>query len=147
MPQSRVAWFKEQLKKYPRIAITGGPRTGKTTLSRWCSRLVFHTDDYKHIEWSKASQKIADDVNAAYDSLLVEGVRVPHALRKGMKVDAVIVLEGELTELTPKQKSMAKATETVFEDWKKNKGDVVILIAPPAAEDYRKESDEEAESD
>src|SRR5262245_4436614 len=42
------SWFDDVLGKYSRVAIVGGPRTGKTTLSATVSdRPVIHTDDFK----------------------------------------------------------------------------------------------------
>jgi hypothetical protein len=124
-----------------RIAITGGPRTGKTTLA---ARLLFthigatnnraeldrrirHTDDLIHLGWSEASQAAA----AWFDEpgpWIIEGVAVSRALRKWRDqhpgepppVDRVIYLSEPHERLTAGQRSMAAGVATVhagIEDW------------------------------
>jgi broad-specificity NMP kinase len=88
----------------PRLAITGGPRSGKTTLSGMLAHrreddLVLHTDDLiGEYTWSDISAKVVE-LCAESDRFLVEGVRVAHALRKGLRCDAVIFLEGSLEDV------------------------------------------------
>lgn len=109
----------------PKIAITGAPGAGKTTLSeklgesRW--RMVRHCDELKTLPWSEQSEKIAgwfDDPA----SFIVEGTTVPRALRKwladhpaGKPCDVVYWLEPR-SELTGGKLSMAKGAETVFRE-------------------------------
>lgn len=86
-----------------RIAIVGGPNTGKTTLAGTLGPYL-STDDVKDMGWSESSAEVAtwlqsdDDVLYGPD-LIVEGVAVPRALRKYLDavpdtapVDLVIVL-------------------------------------------------------
>lgn len=63
-----------------RIAIAGGPKTGKTTMSKGCEN-VKHTDDLIKEGWSEASEKSSlwfDD----HKVLTVEGVAVPRGLEE-----------------------------------------------------------------
>ncbi len=102
-----------------RIAIAGPPRAGKTT---WLTpraeagRKVIHTDDF--IE-STAYAVIGETlVSAAFglDRFVMEGVRVPQALRAGLVVD-VVIWSNEKTLLSHGQAIMAKGTRTVFDEW------------------------------
>jgi hypothetical protein len=160
MPMSRVAWFKEQLAKYDRIAVTGCPRSGKSTLCKlaeqYPKRTVIHTDSYKGLDWSEASAMVAKIVNETPGKVVIEGVAVPRALRKGMDVDAVISLSrmdkgsvvGALEPLSSGRLSMGKSVHTVLDEWKQSNPDVPVLYAPPAAPNwsetfYEEEKDEE----
>lgn len=117
---------------HDRIAIVGGPRSGKTTLSNTIrDRPVYHGDDYAHLGWSEASEYLAVVVNEAPGPLVVEGVSVPRALRKGMRVDAVVVLEGSHVELTPGQASMAKGVWTVFAEWRAANPEIPVFVVGP----------------
>lgn len=109
-------------------------------MSRRATRPVIHSDNFNGFEWSEASQKLAEHVNAINGPLLVEGVRVPHAVRKGMKVDVLIVLADPVEVLSPRQSGMGKAIETVIRELK-----VPIIRAPkfPKGDDDEEETDEE----
>lgn len=139
MGKSRIAWFKQVLKDFDRIAITGTPRGGKSTLSKWSDRKVIHTDDFKDKEWSEASQFVADQCNKLQGKFVVEGVSVPRALRKGLKVDVVVLLVDPLQLLTKGQLSMAKSVKTVLDEWAAKNPDVPILIAPAIPNDHRRD--------
>ena len=119
-----------------RIAITGGPRTGKTTMSGRLSveasgpRVVpaRHTDDLiGKLPWSDASAEVARWLDAP-GPWIIEGVSVSRALRKWREahpgepppVDRVIYLETPHEPLTPRQQGMAKGVRTVhdeIEEW------------------------------
>ncbi len=154
--RNRRLWFKQLLKEFDRIAIAGSPKSGKSTLSRLAqrSRTVFHSDDFKtyldgirpereddgfdsaHLDkspeaWSKASQDMCDAVNNHVGKCVIEGVRVPHALRKGMKVDCVVWLDEECQELRPGQRAMKKAGATVLSEWRAKHPGVPLYRAPP----------------
>lgn len=119
--KTTLARLKAFIKAYPRLAITGAPSTGKTTLTLKLddgTRKVFHNDDFKHIEWSRASEHIAKEINDCDGPLIVEGVTVPRALRKGMKVDAVIWLHKPHIEQKPGQVVMGRGMETVLREWR-----------------------------
>lgn len=125
-------WFDEVLNTYARIAIAGGPKTGKTTLSKRVEdRPVYHTDDYRHMEWSEASFFVCELINQKRGPLIVEGVRVPHALRKGMIVDCVIWLDQPLEKLTERQRGMRNGCITVMDEVRPNLR-AHWLFAPPA---------------
>lgn len=124
-----------------RICITGGPRTGKTTLAlRLADDVnmtpgirtagvvdVRHTDDLiekcKHLgkeAWSEAS-RIASTWLDEPGPWIIEGVAVSRALRKWRDahpgerppVDRVIYLAAPHEKLTPGQATMANGIETV----------------------------------
>lgn len=112
--------FARVFKIYDRVAIAGAPKTGKTTLAKLVDgRKLMHTDDDldKGVEWSQQSADLVARVNSETGPLVVEGMTVPRALRKGMKVDAVIWLEVPKVEQTKGQLSMGKAARTVFNEW------------------------------
>lgn len=123
-----------------RIVITGGPRTGKTTLANsfelhgagcrvrqgggdcTCARsLLRHTDDLMELGWSEASQAAALWLDEP-GPWIIEGVAVSRALRKwraahpgaAPPVDRVIRLTTPHVELTKGQAAMAKGEETVW---------------------------------
>jgi len=120
-----------------RIAITGGPKTGKTTLAEkllerhdWphdvpdcdgCGQLR-HTDDLIHLGWSEASQA----ASLWFDEpgpWIIEGVAVSRALRKWKEqhpgerppVDRVIFCMTPHVERLAGQISMALGVHTVHE--------------------------------
>ena len=69
-----------------RVAIAGVPKAGKTTLSAQYGQGVRHTDDLlESHNWHDASTEVARWFNQAD---VVEGVRVPHALRKWLADEA-----------------------------------------------------------
>lgn len=106
------------------IFIAGGPGTGKTTLGRAMSESLglplISTDDFIAMGWSEASEHVAELI-ADGAPRIVEGVRVPHILRKALAMrpgvkpcDRVIWLNTVHRAQTPKQESMEKAARTVF---------------------------------
>ena len=103
-----------------RIAITGAPLTGKTTLAKSVTESksipVIHGDDYIELGWSESSKAIADAVNAIDGAVIVEGVQVARAIRKGMCIDALLYLSEPFEPLNKGQVSMAKGVETVLFD-------------------------------
>lgn len=134
---NRKAWFADVLRRYNRIAIVGGPRAGKTTLARLADRHVIHTDDYRTRTWEAVPHAVIADVLdlAQYGHRwIVEGVQVARALRKGLEVQVVIVLNEPLNELTPRQEGMRKGVMTVLADWYKDHKNVPVLQAPPVTD-------------
>lgn len=113
-----------------RIAIAGGPRTGKTTFAAKLDdggygKHVYHTDSVKDEDWSQASLIASRWFDEVDGPLIVEGVRVPHALRKwldkhkddGQKpVDVVYLLEEPQVAQTARQRGMSAGARTVFYD-------------------------------
>lgn len=149
---NRKAWFADVLKRYNRIAVVGGPRAGKTTLARLADRHVIHTDDYRTRSWEAVPHAVIADIrDLEADSLsrgnrwIIEGVQVARALRKGLEVDVVLVLNEPLEDLTTRQEGMRKGVMTVLADWYKDHKDVPILQAPAVA-DIEKNETEDANS-
>jgi adenylate kinase family enzyme len=109
-----------------KVAITGAPRAGKTTLA---SRLagethnpptVSHTDDFKHLSWSDQSLATALALN---QSEVIEGTTVARGLRKWLKanpagkpVDTLFYLPTSREQLTAGQSSMAQGINTVLRE-------------------------------
>lgn len=122
-----------------RICITGGPRTGKTTLAKQLAMKVLraaaesgtvlgtsylrHTDNLIHLGWSEASAAAAEWLDAP-GPWIIEGVAVSRALRKWRDqhpdepppVDRVIFLSEPYERLTPGQLAMAKGVRTVHDE-------------------------------
>lgn len=123
------ATLAEVLAKFPRVAITGEPRCGKTTISKTVTdRPVLHTDpnDLKEVfgeeddtdDWSKSPAYIGE-MCGGRERYVVEGVTVARALRKGtIAVDAVIVCTEPLVEREPGQEAMGKAVCTILNEWR-----------------------------
>ncbi len=114
-----------------RIAIAGGPRTGKTTLAQslWMpGDKVLHTDDLIHLHlWSEASQVVCGWFDEP-GPWIIEGVTVSRALRKWHQqhpgqpppLDKCIYLTKEYVPLNGQQSAMAIGIEVVhaeIEHW------------------------------
>lgn len=101
-----------------RLLITGGPRTGKTTLGGDTAR---HTDDLiGQLDWSEASAAVAQWFDAV-GPWTIEGVAIPRALRKwleshpeGKPADKIIFLKDAKVELIKGQAAMTKGLLTVW---------------------------------
>jgi hypothetical protein len=120
-------WFREALEQYSRIAIVGGPKTGKTTLAATVSdRTVLGTDELIGLEWSALSAEVVRR-GAELDRFVFEGVRVAHALRKGLTVDVVVWLSESREPLTVRQIAMRKAVVTVLTEWRLTHRDVPVI--------------------
>jgi hypothetical protein len=100
-----------------RILITGGPRTGKSTLGRELDPHYLETDQpYRE---GKAWSDVSDHVSYWFDRpgpWVIEGVAVPRALRKWLRrnvdprfrpCDRVILLSHAHVPLKPGQHRMA----------------------------------------
>lgn len=128
-----------------RIAITGGPRTGKTTMAKrlvgdssiadWgtpgacfggptrAEQFVRHTDDLIHLGWSGASQAACGWFDEP-GPWIIEGVAVSRALRKWRDqhpgepppVDRVIYLAEPHETLVYGQRVMASGVRTVHDE-------------------------------
>ncbi len=123
--------FKRVFDLFDKVAIAGAPRTGKTTLAKLVTdRPIMHTDDHMGVDWSKQSENVAALINAQDGKCCVEGMTVPRALRKGMKVDAVIWLNSPKVEQTKGQQTMGKAARTVFDEWRAANPDTPVYAEP-----------------
>lgn len=124
-------WFLGVLARYPRVGLVGGSGTGKSTLSIVCQdRPVLHSDDFKHLDWSAASEEMARKANEQPGPVLVEGVAVARALRKGMRVDAVVLLKRPRRVQSRGQVVQEKGIYTVLAEWQKANPTAPVLIPP-----------------
>jgi len=123
-----------------RVVISGGPRTGKSTLAVRAGeryrRPVKHADSLiGQKDWSESSAEVAKWIDDDGD-WIVEGVAAPRALRKwlatnpGKKLDATVIHFREPVQFqTDKQRAMSKGVETVWlqiRDELKKRGATVI---------------------
>lgn len=109
-----------------RIAITGGPRTGKsTTAARLAAETglpLVSTDDFKDMGWSEASAHVAGIIATGAPGI-IEGVAVPRALRKALAanpdvkpIDRLMVLESPKVPRSKGQEAMGKGVRTVLDE-------------------------------
>lgn len=109
-----------------RIAIVGGPRTGKTQAARAVALAtglpLVSTDDFIAMGWSQASQHVADML-ADGAPRVVEGVAVARALRKALRdrpderpIDRLVILTVPKVEQTDGQRVMASGIDTVLDE-------------------------------
>lgn len=132
---SRIATLNDLLSRYDRIAICGGPRTGKTTVAEWCTkdRPLLHTDDLMHLPWADVPQAVIDQCSH-HPRFVCEGVQTARALRKGLQVDAVLYLD---TCMVPERRNgaMAKSVNTIFTEWRITHRSIPVYspdrISPP----------------
>ena len=109
--------LRDLLDRHDRVGITGAPKCGKTTLAMECSdRIVVHTDSTMESDWSEQPHEIIGMLDGV-KRFLVEGVQVPRAMRKGLELDALLVLSKPYVEQTKRQQGMGKGVETVLKDW------------------------------
>jgi hypothetical protein len=116
-----------------RVAIVGGPRTGKTTfadrvgLHNLSEQDVKHSDDLiDEMEWSEVSDYIAKKWLTAPGPWCVEGVAIPRALRKWLAFappnntakpcDVMVYLPNPHVPLVKGQETMRKAVNTVIRE-------------------------------
>jgi hypothetical protein len=109
----------EQALGCARIAIAGPPRAGKTTFAKAVAdgRKVIHTDDFIENTTYAVIGETLVSAAAGLDRFVMEGVRVPQALRAGLVVDVVIWSATPKLLLSHGQAIMAKGTRTVFDEW------------------------------
>ena len=108
-----------------RIAIAGGPKTGKTSLAvemRCAGANVSHSDTLLELPWSEQSLVVSRWFNHEAP-WVVEGVTVVRALRKwlernpeGKPCDRVIYLREPRILLSTGQERMSKACWTVWRE-------------------------------
>ena len=108
-----------------RIAIIGGPGTGKTTEARALSERLSlepcHADQWTGLPWPDQSKQVVTWLAAQGESpFVIEGCMVARGLRKwldmhaGKPVDEIYLLKTVHKALTKKQRAMKRAVETVF---------------------------------
>lgn len=123
-------WFGMVLAMHRRVAIVGGPGTGKTTLASYVqNRPVVATDAFQGMEWEAVPPAIIERTSRMGSAFVVEGVTTARALRKGLRVDAVVVLETQhRPDPLPGQLAMAKGVTTVFNEWRASPGAVGVPV-------------------
>jgi len=107
-----------------RVAVVGGPRTGKSTAARALADAhglpLRHADDLIPLGWSRASEQLAHEIRLS-DGGIFEGVAIARALRKllelepGQPLDAVVRMREPYAELTPGQAAMSAGHDRVLE--------------------------------
>ena len=108
-------WFADVLWRYARVAIVGGPGTGKTTLASYATtHPVIHTDDYMGLAWPDIPRVVMDDLAALGPRWIVEGCQVARCLRKGLHVDVVVVMRVPRRPLTAAQEGLGKGVMTIL---------------------------------
>lgn len=127
-----------------RIAIVGGPRTGKTQAARAVALAtglpLVSTDDFIQLGWSQASQHVAD-LLADGAPRVIEGVAVARVLRKALRdrpgerpVDRLVILTVPKVEQTDGQRAMASGIDTVLEEVLPDLQALgVVVVQEPAA--------------
>jgi hypothetical protein len=128
IPRTAAQTLHRLAKGFPILAITGPRQSGKTTLAKKYGELhpglpVYHSDDWQHLEWSKASDALCHMLETLSGRWCYEGVRMVHALRKwlsknaeGRPCDQVICMWRPFKDLTPGRASLGKACRTVFDE-------------------------------
>lgn len=102
------------LAQHDRVAIAGGPGTGKSTLAGTVDdRPVLHTDDTKALDWADQPAAIIARAHG-HHRMVIEGVQVGRALRKGLAVDAIVILSEPQEARTKKQAAMAKGCDKIL---------------------------------
>src|SRR5690348_14855822 len=103
----------------PRIIITGGPLTGKTTEAHRLAAErgianVRSTDEVKDLGWSEASAAASLWFNEPGD-WIIEGVAVPRALRKWLAANPHKQFEAdtEILVLNKTHKPLSKGQQTM----------------------------------
>ncbi len=119
--------FSDILSRFPRVAIIGGARTGKTSLSLAVSdRPVIHTDDFIDRGWENSPAAVLSAASP-HSRFVVEGVTAARALRDGLEVDAVVHLTRVKTRLTARQRGLNKGTETIIRDWRSKASGALVF--------------------
>ena len=107
--------FDEVLRRFPRVALVGGPNTGKTHLSeRVLDRPVIHTDDLMDQPWAQIPDMAINRVGNR-QKFLIEGALAARTVRRGLKVDAVVHLKRAKRPRTEKQEQFSKGVDTVVD--------------------------------
>ncbi len=127
-----------------RVAVAGGPHTGKTTLAKALAdgRELLSTDDYIKGENGRAAVAFLDVPDQALldlagkEAFVIEGVQVARCLRMGLQVDVVLVLDEAFGERTKGQEAQAKGVRTVLDEWLATMASVPVLM--PTREDVEK---------
>lgn len=91
--------IQEVITSHKRVAVTGGPYTGKGIVFDWVrenqpDRVLHHNDMYMPLGWPKIAGHLAECVEGL-DDYVVIGLRVPWAIKDHkLKADVIIHCEG-----------------------------------------------------
>ncbi len=108
-----------------RIAICGGPRTGKTTLGerlaeKYAAPLI-STDEYMHVPWERVPDDILPELIPSAPWIL-EGVQAARVIRRAIRerqelgLTAVYFLQTPVRPLDGPQRAMARGIDKVFQE-------------------------------
>lgn len=116
------------LAQYERIAIAGGPHTGKTTLAAsGDGRPVIHTDDLIGVvDWAVTPAAVIE-LCGRQARWILEGVQVPRALRKGLPVDCVVWLGSPVAAVSAKHQSMERGLRTIMAEVRQLRPELVVV--------------------
>lgn len=107
---------------------------GKTSLTaKVADRPLIRADDWKTETWDAQPDRIRAACVTAGERFVVEGAQVARALRRGLEVDAVLVLERPKRELTERQAAMGKGVGTVLAEWRQSAAGTVVVTEGQAA--------------
>lgn len=126
-----IRWFTDALVRYPRVAIVGAPRTGKSTLlSGVVDRPTYGSDELNAtgVSWEEAPAALIAKAAELGPRWVMEGVQLARALRKGLVADAVVLMGRPKVVQTFGQATMGKGIMTVLGDWRRTIGQDVPLI-------------------
>lgn len=119
--------FQTILSRHKRVAIMGGPSTGKTELSKlvYDGRPVHHNDTAKHLSWEDHPKHWIEQAKGQ-PSFVIEGVHSIRAVRRGLKVDAIIHLTKPHQIQSDGQRSMSKGQATILREVAKDHPEIKI---------------------
>jgi hypothetical protein len=103
--QVRPTQLANLLATYKRLGVTGAPGTGKSYLAdnAVTDRPVIHCDAVLPLPWDEIPQAVITLCKAyGGQPLVVEGCEVPMAVRAGLALDAILVLETPVEEQSDK---------------------------------------------
>lgn len=85
-----IALIDDLLKRYNRIAVVGGPVTGKSIITEAVTdRPVIHSDDLHDSSWSGKSEDLKKEAEK-HDRFVIAGIAADRAVRKGLEVDVLV---------------------------------------------------------
>ncbi len=88
--------IQEILRTHRRVAVTGGPDTGKSIVTDYVTdRPVYHSDAFTDDDWHTKPDALIREAyqNDSPQGYVVAGITADRAVRKGLQVDAIIHCE------------------------------------------------------
>jgi hypothetical protein len=128
----RLSRWYDVLTRYHRIALTGGPLAGKTTVfgAAVSNHAVIHTDDWKDKPWEDAPRYAAQACRA-HGRYVCEGVRAAAIARFGAELQVVVWLAKPLppmSDLDAKHQQMWRARETALAKLREEYPDLEVVM-------------------